>query len=80
MTNEEIILELQNKIHELEWRNTVRSLELIVRLQELIKKLEPKQEPMKQETKVEIDEVEEEKEEKEEKKATPRRKIVFKKK
>lgn len=77
MTNEEIILELQNKIHELEWRNTVRSLELIVRLQELIKKLEPKQEPMKQEIKVEIDEVVDEKEEK---KATPRRKIVFKKK
>jgi hypothetical protein len=78
MTIEEIREELLNKIHELEWRNTVRSLELINWLQELLKKTEPKQAPIKKEVKVELPE-EVEEEVKEEKKA-PKRKIVFKKK
>jgi hypothetical protein len=77
MTIEEIREELQNKIHELEWRNTVRSLELITWMQELLKKTEPKQAPIKKEVKVELpEEVEEVKEEKK----APKRKIVFKKK
>lgn len=75
MTIEEIREELQNKIHELEWRNNVRSLELINWMQEILKKTEPKQAPIKKEIKVEIPEVVEEV-----KKPAPKRKIVFKKK
>jgi hypothetical protein len=78
MTIEEIREELQNKIHELEWRNTVRSLELITWMQEMLKKLETKPAPIKKEVRVELPE-EVEEEVKEEKKA-PKRKIVFKKK
>lgn len=76
MTIEEIREELQNKIHELEWRNTVRSLELINWMQEILKKTEPKQAPIKKEVKVELPE----EEVKEEKKPAPKRKITFKKK
>lgn len=70
MTNEELIQELQAKIKELEWRNNVRSLELITWLNELIKKMEVKEEvkPIVVETP------------KEEKKETPKKKISFKKK
>lgn len=76
MTIEEIREELQNKIHELEWRNTVRSLELITWMQEMLKKLETKPAPIKKEIKVELPE----EEVKEEKKSAPKRKITFKKK
>jgi DNA-binding NtrC family response regulator len=78
MTIEEIREELLNKIHELEWRNNVRSLELINWMQDLLKKTEPKQAPIKKEVKVELPE--EVEEVKEEKKSAPKRKIVFKKK
>ena len=75
MTNEELIQELQAKIKELEWRNNVRSLELITWLNELIKKMEVKEE-VKPIT-VEIKKVEEEVEEK---KPVIKKKISFKKK
>jgi DNA-binding NtrC family response regulator len=89
MTIEEIREELLNKIHELEWRNNVRSLELINWMQDLLKKTEPKQAPIKKEIKVEVDEnasfSEEASEELEEQKKDkvslkPKRKITFKKK
>ena len=75
MTNEELIQELQAKIKELEWRNNVRSLELITWLNELIKKMEVKEE-VKPIT-VEVKKVEEEVEEK---KPVIKKKISFKKK
>ena len=73
MTNEELIQELQAKIKELEWRNNVRSLELITWLNELIKKMEVKEE-VKPIT-VEIKKVEEE-----EKKPVAKKKISFSRK
>lgn len=76
MNIEEIREELQNKIHELEWRNTVRSLELINWMQEILKKLETKPAPIKKEVRVELPE----EGVKEEKKSAPKRKITFKKK
>jgi hypothetical protein len=67
-----------NKIHELEWKNNVRSLEIISFLKELLAELpEEKKVEVKIPQKIEV-ELPEEKEE--EVKATPKRKIVFRKK
>jgi hypothetical protein len=67
-----------NKIHELEWKNNVRSLEIISFLKELLAELpEEKKVEVKIPEKIEV-ELPEEKEE--EVKATPKRKIVFRKK
>lgn len=74
MTIEEIRNELQEKIKELEWRNNVRSLELIEWLNSLLKKMEVKEVKKPEPVKVEV--VEEE----EEKPAAPKKKIIFKKK
>jgi DNA-binding NtrC family response regulator len=72
MTIEEIRNELQEKIKELEWRNNVRSLELIEWINSLLKKMEVKEEKKPEPIKVEVEE--------EEKPATPKKKIIFKKK
>ena len=74
MTIEEIRNELQEKIKELEWRNNVRSLELIEWINSLLKKMEVKEVKKPEPDKVEVKEVEEEKP------AAPKRKIIFKKK
>lgn len=67
-----------NKIHELEWKNNVRSLEIISFLKELLAELpEEKKVEVKIPKKIEV-ELPEGKEE--EVKATPKRKIVFRKK
>ena len=66
-----------NKIHELEWKNNVRSLEIISFLKELLAELpEEKKVEDKIPEKIEVELPEEE----EEVKATPKRKIVFRKK
>jgi hypothetical protein len=66
-----------NKIHELEWKNNVRSLEIISFLKELLAELpEEKNVEVKIPEKIEVELPEEE----EEVKATPKRKIVFRKK
>ena len=67
-----------NKIHELEWKNNVRSLEIISFLKELLAELpEEKKVEVKIPEKIEVELPEEEEEEV---KATPKRKIVFRKK
>ena len=71
---EELKNEIQAKIKELEWRNNVRSLELIEWLNSLLKKME-----VKEETKEEVKEVKVELPV-EEKKETPKKKISFKRK
>jgi len=64
-----------NKIHELEWKNNVRSLEIIEFLKWLLAELpEEKKEEIKKVVKIELPE------EGEEVKTAPKRKIVFKKK
>lgn len=64
-----------NKIHELEWKNNVRSLEIIEFLKWLLAELpEEKKEEIKNVVKIEVPE------EEEEVKTAPKRKIVFKKK
>ena len=66
-----------NKIHELEWKNNVRSLEIISFLKELLAGLpEEKKVEVKIPKKIEVELPEEE----EEVKAAPKRKIVFRKK
>ena len=87
MTIEEIREELQNKIHELEWRNNVRSLELINWMQEILKKTEVKETPAPKKIEVVIPEEEYVTDEPleisravKEKKSAPKRKITFKKK
>ena len=65
-----------NKIHELEWKNNVRSLEIISFLKELLAELPEKKVEVKIPKKIEVELPEEE----EEVKATPKRKIVFRKK
>ena len=74
MTTEELKNELQAKIKELEWKNNLRSLEMIEWINWLLKRLEVKEEvkPITVETPKE--------EVKEEKKETPKKKISFKKK
>ena len=72
---EELKNEIQAKIKELEWRNNVRSLELIEWLNSLLKKME-----VKEETKEEVKEVKVELPEVEEKKPVIKKKISFKKK
>ena len=72
---EEIRKEILAKIEELEWRNNLRSLEMIEWLNWLLKKTE-----VKEEKKVEPIRVELEEEKEDEKKVAPKRKIVFKKK
>jgi hypothetical protein len=64
------------KIHELEWKNNVRSLEIIWFLKELLDELpeEKKVEKIEKVIKVDLEEVEEET------KKAPKRKITFKKK
>lgn len=65
-----------NKIHELEWKNNVRSLEIISFLKELLAELpEEKKVEVKIPEKIEVELPEEE-----EVKAAPKRKIVFRKK
>ena len=71
---EEIKKELEAKIHELEWKNNLRSLEMIEWIKWLLKKLEVKEEVKQEPIKVEL------KEEVEEKKPAPKKKITFKKK
>ena len=64
-----------NKIHELEWNNKPRSLELIEFLKDLLKELpEEKPEVIEKKVEIELPEV------KEEAKPAPKRKIVFKRK
>lgn len=74
MTTEELKNELQAKIKELEWKNNLRSLEMIEWINWLLKGLEVKEEvkPITVETPKE--------EVKEEKKETPKKKISFKRK
>ena len=74
MTTEEIKKELEAKIKELERKNQLRSLEMIEWIKWLLAKLEVKEEVKQEPIKVEL------KEEVEEKPATPKKKIVFKKK
>lgn len=65
---------IQEKIHELEWKNNLKSLEMINWLNELLDLIpveEVKKEEVKKEVKVELPE---------EKKPAPKKKIVFKKK
>ena len=76
---EEIRKEILAKIEELEWRNNLRSLEMIEWLKWLLKKTEVKEEKKVEPIRVEIEE-EKEEEKSEEKKVAPKRKIVFKKK
>ena len=76
---EEIRKEILAKIEELEWRNNLRSLEMIECLKWLLKKTEVKEEKKVEPIRVEIEE-EKEEEKSEEKKVAPKRKIVFKKK
>ena len=67
--------EILNKIHELEWKNNVRSLEIIEFLKWLLAELpEEKKEEVKKVVKIELPE------EEEEVKTTPKRKIVFNRK
>lgn len=68
--------EILNKIHELEWKNNVRSLEIIEFLKGLLAKLPEEKKVEKIEKVVEVKLPEEE----EEVKTAPKRKIVFKKK
>ena len=81
---EEIRKEILAKIEELEWRNNLRSLEMIEWLNWLLKKTEVKEEKKVEPIRVELEEEEEEEKEEEEKseekKVAPKRKIVFKKK
>ena len=72
---EEIKKELESKIKELERKNQLRSLEMIEWIKWLLSKLEVKDEKKQEPIKVELKE-----EVKEEKPATPKKKIVFKKK
>lgn len=65
-----------NKIHELEWKNNVRSLEIIEFLKWLLAELPEEKKVEKIEKVVEVKLPEED----EEVKAAPKRKIVFKKK
>lgn len=76
---EEIRKEILAKIEELEWRNNLRSLEMIEWLNWLLKKTEVKEEKKVEPIRVELEE-EKEEEKSEEKKVAPKRKIVFKKK
>ena len=76
---EEIRKEILAKIEELEWRNNLRSLEMIEWLNWLLKKTEVKEEKKVEPIRVEIEE-EKEEEKSDEKKVAPKRKIVFKKK
>ena len=71
---EEIRKELELKIKELEWKNNLRSLEMIEWIKWLLTKLEVKEEVKPTPIKVEL------KEEVEEKKPAPKKKISFKKK
>lgn len=73
MTTEEIRLALEEKIKELEWKNNLRSLEVIEWLKELIKKLDvAKEEPTPKEIKVELPD--------EEEKPAPKKKVIFSRK
>jgi murein L,D-transpeptidase YafK len=74
MTIEEIRNELQEKIKELEWRNNVRSLELIEWLNSLLKKMEVKEVKKPEPIKVEVVE------KVEEAKPPPKKKIIFSRK
>ena len=77
---EEIRKELELKIKELEWKNNLRSLEVIDWLKSLLKKMEEKPTPIKKEITVEIPAEVVEEVVKEEKKPAPKKKIAFKKK
>ena len=79
MTIEEIRNELQEKIKELEWRNNVRSLELIEWINSLLKKMEVKEVKKPEPVKVEVVEKEVEEEPKDEKPA-PKKKIIVSRK
>lgn len=71
MTVEEIKQELQAKIKELEWKNNLRSLEIINWINELLKKMETTEEKKPEPVKVEVvEKVEEEK-------PAPKKKVIF---
>ena len=73
MTTEEIRLALEEKIKELEWKNNLRSLEVIDWLKGLISKLDvAKEEPTPKEIKVELPD--------EEEKPAPKKKVIFNRK
>lgn len=76
MTVEEIKQELQAKIKELEWKNNLRSLEIINWINELLKKMETTEEKKPEPVKVEVTEKKVE-EPKEEEKPAPKKKVIF---
>lgn len=76
MTVEEIKQELQAKIKELERKNNLRSLEIINWINELLKKMEVKEEKKPEPVKVEVVEKKVE-EEPEEEKPAPKKKVIF---
>ena len=80
MLLDELKQELLSKLEELRRKNNLRSLEVITWIEGLLKKMEEKPEPIKKEFTVEIPTEVVEEAIKEEKKATPKKKIVFKKK
>ena len=80
MTVEEIKQELQAKIKELEWKNNLRSLEIINWINELLKKMEVKEEKKPEPVKVEVVEKKVEEEPEEEEKPAPKKKISFSRK
>jgi hypothetical protein len=77
---EEIRKELELKIKELEWKNNLRSLEMIEWIKSLLKKMEEKPAPIKKEFTVEIPQEVVEEAVNEEKKPAPKKKVTFKKK
>jgi hypothetical protein len=80
MLLDELKQELLSKLEELRRKNNLRSLEVITWIEGRLKKMEEKPEPIKKEFTVEIPTEVVEEAVKEEKKATPKKKIVFKKK
>lgn len=72
MTTEELKNELQAKIKELEWKNNLRSLEMIEWINWLLKRMETKEEVKEVEVELPKEEVVE--------KPTPKKKISFKRK
>lgn len=72
MTTQELKNELQAKIKELEWKNNLRSLEMIEWINWLLKRMETKEEVKEVEVELPKEEVVE--------KPTPKKKISFKRK
>lgn len=72
MTTQELKNELQAKIKELEWKNNLRSLEMIEWINWLLKRMETKEEVKEVEVELPKEEVVE--------KPAPKKKISFKRK